>query len=100
MLGGFDAPDSENISKWSKSGNIPSFMASVKITGVEDIGIVNKIADIISEHKVVMRSFNYNMNDGLFEGMLNILVPNSDVLHQIIRKIQNLKGIVKASRQD
>jgi len=86
--------------KWSKSGNIPSFMSTVKITGVEDIGIVNKIADIISEHKVVMRSFNYNMNEGLFEGMLNILVPNSDVLHQIIRKIQNLKGIVKASRQD
>ena len=86
--------------KWSKSGNIPSFIASVKITGVEDIGIVNKIADIIAEHKVVMRSFNYNMNDGLFEGMLNILVPNSDVLHTIIRKIQSAKGIVKASRQD
>ena len=86
--------------KWSKSGNIPSFIASVKVTGVEDIGIVNKIADIITEHKVVMRSFNYNMNDGLFEGILNILVPNSDVLHKIIRKIQNLKGIVKASRQD
>jgi GTP diphosphokinase / guanosine-3',5'-bis(diphosphate) 3'-diphosphatase len=86
--------------KWSKSGNIPSFIASIKITGVEDIGMVNKIADVINEHKVVMRSFNYNMNDGLFEGMLNILVPNSDVLHTIIRKIQNLKGIVKASRQD
>jgi len=86
--------------KWSKSGNIPSFIASVKVTGIEDIGIVNKIADVISENKVVMRSFNYNMNDGLFEGMLNILVPNSDVLYTVIRKIQGLKGIVKASRQD
>jgi len=86
--------------RWSKSGNVPSFIASIKITGVEDIGMVNKIADIISEHKVVMRSFNYNMNDGLFEGMLNILVPNSDVLHTIIRKIQGTKGIVKASRID
>ena len=86
--------------RWSKSANVPSFISSIKITGVEDIGIVNKIADIIAEHKVVMRSFNYNMNDGLFEGMLNILVPNSDVLHTIIRKIQSLKGIVKASRID
>jgi GTP pyrophosphokinase len=86
--------------KWSKSGSIPSFIASVKITGVEDIGMVNKIADIIAEHKAVMRSFNYNMNDGLFEGKLNILVPNSDVLHSVIRKIQSIKGIVKASRQD
>jgi guanosine-3',5'-bis(diphosphate) 3'-pyrophosphohydrolase len=86
--------------RWSKSGNIPSFIASIKITGIEDIGIVNKIADVISENKVVMRNFNYNMNEGLFEGMLNILVPNSDVLHTIIRKIQGLKGIVKASRTD
>jgi GTP pyrophosphokinase len=86
--------------RWSQAANIPSFIASVKITGVEDIGIVNKIADIISNHKVAMRSFNYNMNDGLFEGILNIMVPNSDVLYTIIRKIQSLKGIVKASRQD
>ena len=82
------------------SGSIPSFIASVKITGVEDIGMVNKIADVIAEHNAVMRSFNYNMNDGLFEGKLNILVPNSDVLHSVIRKIQSIKGIVKASRQD
>jgi guanosine-3',5'-bis(diphosphate) 3'-pyrophosphohydrolase len=86
--------------RWSKSGNVPSFIASVKITGIEDIGMVNRIADVVSEQKVVMRSFNYNMNDGLFEGMLKILVPNSDVLHTIIRKIQSLKGIVKASRID
>ena len=86
--------------RWSKAANIPSFIASVKITGVEDIGIVNKIADIIADHKVAMRSFNYNINDGLFEGVLNIMVSNSDVLHTIIRKISGLKGIVKASRTD
>jgi GTP pyrophosphokinase len=86
--------------RWSKALNIPSFIASVKITGVEDIGIVNKIADIIADNKVSMRSFNYNMNDGLFEGILNIMVPNSDVLYTIIRKIQGIKGIVKASRID
>jgi hypothetical protein len=40
------------------------------------------------------------MNDGLFEGILNIMVPNSDVLYTIIRKIQGIKGIVKASRID
>jgi hypothetical protein len=40
------------------------------------------------------------MADGLFEGMLNIIVPNSDVLHSIIRKIQGIKGILKAARYD
>ncbi len=86
--------------RWSKSKSGASFIAAVKITGVEDIGMVNKIADVIADHNAVIRSFNYNMADGLFEGMLNIIVPNSDVLHSIIRKIQSIKGILKASRYD
>ena len=88
------------VARWTKSKNSPSFIASIKITGVEDIGMVNKIADVISEYKVIMRNFNYNMNDGLFEGMLNIMVPNHNVLHGIIKKIQSIKGILKASRYD
>jgi GTP pyrophosphokinase len=86
--------------RWSKSRNIPSFIASVKITGIEDIGMVNKIADVIASQSAVVRSFNYNMTDGLFEGMLNIMVPNSDVLHSIMRKIQGLKGVLKVTRYD
>ena len=69
--------------RWTKSKGSPSFIASVKITGVEDIGMVNKIADVIAEHKAVVRSFNYNMDEGLFEGILNIMVPNSDVLYEL-----------------
>ena len=86
--------------RWSKSKNSPSFIAAIKITGIEDVGIVNKIADVIAEHNAVVRSFNYNMVDGMFEGMLNIMVPNSDVLHSIMRKIHSNKGILKVVRYD
>ena len=37
---------------------------------------------------------------GMFEGILNIMVPNSDVLHGIMRKIQGIKGILKTTRYD
>jgi GTP pyrophosphokinase len=86
--------------RWSKSKNIPSFIAAIKITGIEDIGMVNKIADVIAGNNGVIRSFNYNMTEGLFEGILNIMVPNSDILHQIMRKIQSIKGILKVTRYD
>lgn len=86
--------------RWSKSKNVPSFIAAIKISGIEDIGMVNKIADVIAGQSATVRSFNYNMADGLFEGMLNIIVPNSDILHGIIRKIQGIKGILKVSRFD
>ena len=79
---------------------MPSFRASIKITGVEDIGIVNRIADIIASYSVSLRSFNYNINDGMFEGMLSIMVPNNNVLQGIIKKILGVKGILKAVRTE
>ncbi len=88
------------VARWRKSQNIPSFIASIKITGVEDVGMVNKIADVITEQKAVIRSFNYNMEDGMFEGILNIMVGNNNVLQGVIRRIQSIRGILKASRQD
>ena len=86
------------VAHWTKTKSSPSFLASVKITGVEDIGIVNRIADVISAYNVSIRNFHYNMDEGMFEGMLNIMVPNNDVLYGIIRKIQSIKGIHKATR--
>jgi len=86
--------------RWTKSKTSPSFIGSIKISGVSDIGIVNRIADIIADYKITIRSFNYNMDEGLFEGILNIMVPNQNVLQGIIRKIKSIKGILKASRID
>ena len=86
--------------RWTKSKNSPSFIAAIKITGVDDVGMVNKIADVIAEYKAVVRNFNYKMDDGMFEGILNIMVSNHNVLYGVIRKIQSIKGILKASRID
>lgn len=86
--------------RWSKSGNIPSFITTIRITGIEDPGMVNKIADIISESKTTIRSFSYNITEGLFEGILNIMVPNYNTLQLIIRKIQSIKGVLRATRTD
>jgi GTP diphosphokinase / guanosine-3',5'-bis(diphosphate) 3'-diphosphatase len=88
------------VAKWTESKNIPSFNNTIKITGTEDIGIVNKISDIISEYKVNLRSFNYNMDDGMFEGILNIMVPNNNILQGIIKRITSIKGVHKAVRYD
>lgn len=85
--------------RWTKTKGVPTFSAVIKISGVEDIGIGNKIADIIAGYNVSVRNFNYNLDEGMFEGTLNIMVPNNDVLYGIIRKIQAIKGVLKASRQ-
>jgi GTP pyrophosphokinase len=88
------------MARWTKPKAGISFIATIKISGIEETGIVNRIGDIISEHKVAVRNFSYNMEEGMFEGMLNIMVPNNNVLQLVIRKIQGLKGVLKASRID
>jgi len=86
--------------KWTESKQSPSFVTSIKASGVEDIGIVSKITDILSKHNITVRGFSYSMNDGLFEGVIKLTVPNINILNGIIRQIHAVKGISRAVRSD
>jgi guanosine-3',5'-bis(diphosphate) 3'-pyrophosphohydrolase len=88
------------VARWTDTTNLQSFKSSVKISGAEDISIVNKITDIVTADRVALRSFNYNFDNGIFEGILTIMVPNNNVLQGIIRKIIKIKGVSKAVRYD
>ena len=86
--------------KWTESVNMPSFVTSIKINGVNEVGITNKIGDILAEYNISVRSMNYNTNEGLFEETIQISVSNNDVLYGAMRKIQTIKGILKVVRLD
>ena len=86
--------------RWTQTKSITSFITSIRITGVENTGIVNQISDVISKYSLTLRSFNYSTEAGMFEGTMNILVPNNDVLYSIIKKIHSIKGILKVVRQN
>jgi GTP pyrophosphokinase len=86
--------------KWKVTTRSPSFLATIKVSGVEDIGIVSRISDTLAGHSVSVRSFNYGINDNMFEGMIQLTVPNVSVLYGLIRKIRSIKGVVRAVRTD
>lgn len=86
--------------RWTETGQSPSFMATIKVSGVEDIGIVSRITEVIASYNVTMRGFNYSINDGLFEGQIQVSVPNVNILYGLIRKIQSIKGVMRAIRPD
>jgi GTP diphosphokinase / guanosine-3',5'-bis(diphosphate) 3'-diphosphatase len=98
MLGRY--PYRTVMARWTKSKNSPSFFTSIKVSGTDDISIVNKISEILSQFKVNVRSFNYNLEDGLFEGKISLYIPNTNILHGVIKKIQSIKGVLKATRYD
>ncbi|HPI69227.1 MAG TPA: RelA/SpoT family protein [Bacteroidales bacterium] len=86
--------------RWSEAKTGTSFITSIKISGVEQIGIVNRISEVISDFTITVRNFSYSMENSMFEGTISLLVPNNDVLYAFMKKIQSIKGILKVVRQN
>jgi len=86
--------------KWVNDELI-SFLAGLKITGTDEIGIVNHITQVISnENNVNMRSLNFDTDDGLFEGTIMVYVHDTKHLNHLIDKLQKVKGVTRVERID
>jgi len=86
------------MAKWTKGEDNAAFQTSVKVIGVDDHAMITKIHDVIANSKVTLRNFSYENKDGMFEGMIQLLVPNTNTLKGLIKKLQALDGVIKAVR--
>ena len=87
--------------RWTRLDSARGFLAQIRLTGVENLGIVSRITEILTEYKgVAVKNFTYSMNNGLFEGRIELLVPNINILYSIIKKVQSVKGITRVTRVD
>jgi GTP pyrophosphokinase len=78
-----------------------SFLAGIRITGLDDIGIISGISQVIStDLKVNMRSISVLSNDGMFEGTIMVFVNDTKHLDTLIRKLLQVKGVLKVTRFD
>ena len=85
--------------RWTRLDSARGFLAQIRLTGVENLGIVSRITEILAEYKgVAVKNFTYSMNNGLFEGRIELLVPNINLLYSIIKKIQSVRGITRVTR--
>jgi guanosine-3',5'-bis(diphosphate) 3'-pyrophosphohydrolase len=79
--------------RWSKTDS-GSFPVTLQITGLDDLGIVSNISDVISKDlQVSMRSISIDSNDGLFEGSITLFVKDTQHLEALVRKLKKVKGI-------
>jgi guanosine-3',5'-bis(diphosphate) 3'-pyrophosphohydrolase len=84
--------------RWTKQQEI-AFLTGLKITGVDDVGLVNKVTNIISgEMRINMQSMTIGAKEGIFEGTFMVYVKNTDELEELIRRIKALKEITSVSR--
>ena len=84
--------------RWTLKENI-DFTANLKINGIDSVGLVNKVTQIISKQlNVDIKSININTNDGVFEGDITLKVHNDTFLNEITKKLEKIEGIVNISR--
>lgn len=85
--------------QWAgKGGN--TYPITLHVVGHDDLGIVNNITSIISkEQQIMLRSISISStDDGLFSGILTVMVRDTVVLNQLIKKLRTVKGVKAVSR--
>jgi GTP pyrophosphokinase len=84
-----------------KSQQLVERIAAIKIVGIDGIGLVNKLTDIISkENNINMKSISFDTNDGVFEGHIKVLVLDTNHLEKLTQKFEEVEGVQKVIRWD
>jgi len=84
--------------KWIDSTN-QEFKAILKLHGVDHVGMVNEITEVISRNMTVnIHNLNISGNDGIFEGSITVSVKNKSQLQKLSDSIKKIEGIDKVDR--
>ncbi len=86
--------------KWNSQKEL-AFLTGLHITGIDDVGLINKITTVISsDFKVNMRSITVDTEDGIFEGSIMVYVNNTKHLDNLIIKLREVVGVSSVTRFD
>ena len=86
--------------KWAKNKEI-SFLTGLKIIGLDDVGVIHKITNLISgELKFNISAMTIEAKEGIFEGNVKIFVHDKEELDELVDKLISLPGIERVDRYD
>ena len=85
--------------KWAGKSVGKQYPITLRVVGHDDIGIVTNISSIINkESGILLRSISIDSNDGLFSGMLTVMVDDTAKLEALIKKLRTVKGVKQVNR--
>ena len=83
-----------------KNSDLRENVAKITVHGIDRLGIVNRLTEIISnQHNVNMKSISFETNDGIFEGNMTVLVYDTEHLEQLMRKFEQVEGVQRVVRK-
>ncbi len=85
--------------KWIDSSQ-QEFKAILHITGMDTIGLTNKLTKVISDNmNVNIQSISLSGDAGIFTGQVSVIVQNNIILKKLIDNIKKIDGIDKVRRE-
>src|SRR5687767_5082240 len=86
--------------KWAKNKEI-SFLTGLKIVGLDDVGVIHKITNLISgEMKINIAAMTIEAREGLFFGNVRVYVHDKEELDELVERLKKLPGIETVDRYD
>ena len=84
--------------RWIDSAQ-EDFFADIYITGIDQLGLVSSITQVISQQMHVgMKSISFTEKGGTFSGSIRVIVKNNDILNSLIKKLRQVNGVDKVIR--
>lgn len=84
--------------KWIDSSQ-EEFKATLKITGMDTLGLTNELTKVISNQmNVNIQSISLSGEAGLFNGQVTVVVQNNVILKKLIDNIKKIDGVDKVTR--
>ena len=84
--------------KWIDSTQ-QEFTAVIRLTGIDNLGLVNEVTKVISgTMHVNMKNISFESDGGVFSGKITVVVKNNNLVKTLMDRIKKINGIEKVHR--
>jgi GTP pyrophosphokinase len=87
--------------RWKEKTESSGFEASIRVTGIDRMGILNDLSQVISNDiKANMLSLKVDAKGGVFTALVRLIVRNARHLDELLNRLLKVPGVTKAIRLD
>ena len=85
---------------WWVDSSEQQFNAKLKLSGIDQTGLVNQVTRVISNNmNVDIFKLNFDTEEGLFNGSISVGIKNSVTLDKLVNNLLKINGIEKVTRE-
>jgi len=86
---------------WKSQKQKLNFKTSVNIKGSDDVGLLNKVTQVISNDlRINIMSSSFQSDGGVFSGQIKVFVHDVEHLELLIEKLKRIQGVEEVFRND